>query len=139
MSNRVKEIKPKELKLIISSRWTEFAKNISQAVKLTPGKGPAFQAGDFAGHSVSNFSITRLLDTDILSGDTGARINTVSQHMYMGDGATGTVSTLLNKSLSRSKLASFKSDIAYANSKGLRYILVSSSLCLQNQDFCYLS
>ncbi|CAO3674026.1 unnamed protein product [Umbelopsis ramanniana] len=106
-----------------AAQWTEFAKNISQAVKLTPGKGPAFQAGDFAGHSASNFSITRLLNTDILSGDTGARINTVSQHMYMGDGATGTVSTLLNKSLSRSKLATFKSDIAYANSKGLRYIL----------------
>lgn len=105
--------------------WTQFAQNISQAVNLTPGHGPAFQTGDFAGHSSSNFSITRLLDTGVLSGATGARISTVSQHMYEGDGATGTISTLLDKSLVRSKLAPFKSDIAYANSKGLRYILVS--------------
>ncbi|CAO3659552.1 unnamed protein product [Umbelopsis vinacea] len=103
--------------------WTQFAQNISQAVNLTPGHGPAFQTGDFAGHSSSNFSITRLLNTGILSGATGTRISTVSQHMYEGDGATGTISTLLDKSLVRSKLATFKSDIAYANSKGLRYIL----------------
>ncbi|KAJ2955044.1 hypothetical protein NQZ79_g8886 [Umbelopsis isabellina] len=106
-----------------ADRWTEFAQNISQAVNLVPGKGPHFQAGDFAGHSASNFSITRLLQTDIVSGDTGARINTVAQHNYMGDGATGTVSTLLDKSLVRSSLAKFKSDVAYANSKGYTYIL----------------
>lgn len=94
-------------------------------MNLVPGQGPHFQAGDFAGHSATNFSITRLLQTDIVSGDTGARINTVAQHNYMGNGATGTISTLLDKSLVRSSLANFKSDIAYANSKGYTYILVS--------------
>lgn len=82
-----------------------------------------FSSRDYGGYS-TNWTLTDLLKTDIVSGASGTRINTVAQHNYMGDGATGTIQMLLDKPFVRSKLGIFKPEIVYANSKGYNHILV---------------
>ncbi|KAJ2962296.1 hypothetical protein NQZ79_g2524 [Umbelopsis isabellina] len=93
------------------------------SLEFYTGQRPMFSSRDYGGYS-TNWTLTDLLKTDIVSGASGTRINTVAQHNYMGDGATGTIQMLLDKPFVRSKLGIFKPDIVYANSKGYNHILV---------------
>jgi hypothetical protein len=69
-----------------------------------------------------------LLKTGVLSGALAVKTNTVTQHMYLGSGVTGTVDMLLDKSISRGKLGALRVDIEAANSKGMNLVLVSLKL-----------
>jgi hypothetical protein len=64
----------------------------------------------------------------MLSGALAAKTNTVTQHMYLGSGATGTVDMLLDKSISRGKLGALRADIEAANAKSMNYLLVGLKL-----------
>ncbi|KAG5651934.1 hypothetical protein H0H81_006916 [Sphagnurus paluster] len=98
--------------------WTNFAKNVSATVPITPISTTKFMSGSFATLSLG-FSPSKAYAAGLLNSKPG-------QHLYSGafcNGGDFLLQSLMDKTTIRSNLTTLIPDIQNTHAKGLQYVL----------------
>ncbi|KIJ24121.1 glycoside hydrolase family 79 protein, partial [Sphaerobolus stellatus SS14] len=100
------------------------SESIISATGLKTGVRPFILGLSFghSDHGVGEFSPQQAFADGYLTTNAGKFVTIISQHNYEGGCCTALVSNLLSKSLTRSNLTAFTSDIQAVKAKGLKYI-----------------